>query len=148
MSIERTLSIIKPDAVGKDIIGQIYSKFETAGLQIIAAKMVRLSKKQVGKFYAVHEDKPFYQQLVEFMSSGPVMIQILEGEDAIQENRKLMGATNPRNAEAGTIRHEFARDNNAEEMHKNIVHGSDSAETAKAEIKFFFSDEDIYSRKE
>lgn len=133
MAIERTLSIIKPDAVKKNVIGQIYSRFESAGLKIVAAKMLSLTPEQARGFYAVHKDKPFFDDLVEFMTSGPVMVQVLEGEDAIAQNRKIMGATNPFDAESGTIRADFA-----ESIDQNAVHGSDGAETAVTEIEFFF----------
>ena len=136
MATEQTLSIIKPDAVAKNIIGEIYSRFEKGGLQIVAAKMVHLSKEQAGAFYAVHKERPFYNDLVDFMTSGPVIVQVLEGDNAIAKNRELMGATNPADADAGTIRADFA--NSVEE---NAVHGSDAAETAAEEIKFFFSGE-------
>ncbi|MDX1454310.1 MAG: nucleoside-diphosphate kinase [Gammaproteobacteria bacterium] len=133
MAVERTLSIIKPDGVAKNIIGDIYSRFEKAGLKVVAAKMVHLSKEQAGEFYAVHKERPFYNDLVGFMTSGPVMVQCLEGEDAIAKNRDLMGATNPAEAEAGTIRADFAKT-----VDENVVHGSDAPETAAEEIKFFF----------
>jgi nucleoside-diphosphate kinase len=133
MSVERTLSIIKPDGVAKNIIGDIYSRFEKAGLKIVAARMVQLSKEQAGEFYAVHKERPFYNDLVAFMTSGPVMVQALEGENAIAKNRDLMGATNPQDAEAGTIRADFAKT-----VDENVVHGSDAPETAAEEIKFFF----------
>ena len=135
MSIERTISIIKPDAVAKNVIGQIYSRFENAGLQIVAAKMIHLSQEQAEGFYAVHKERPFFGDLVSFMTSGPVMVQVLEGEDAVAKNRELMGATNPKEADAGTIRADFA-----ESIDENAVHGSDSAENAAIEIDFFFSD--------
>jgi len=141
MAIERTLSIIKPDGVAKNIIGKIYSRFEKAGLQIIAAKMLHLSKEQAGEFYAVHKERPFYGELIEFMTSGPVMVQVLEGENAINKNREVMGATNPKEAAAGTIRADFA-----ETVDENIVHGSDGPDTARAEIAFFFQDNEIYPR--
>ena len=141
MAIERTLSIIKPDGVAKNIIGKIYSRFEKAGLQIIAAKMLQLSKEQAGEFYAVHKERPFYGELIEFMTSGPVMVQVLEGENAINKNREVMGATNPKEAAAGTIRADFA-----ETVDENIVHGSDGPDTARAEIAFFFQDNEIYPR--
>jgi len=141
MAIERTLSIIKPDGVAKNIIGKIYSRFEKAGLSIIAAKMLRLSKQQAGEFYAVHKERPFYNDLIEFMTSGPVMVQALEGEDAINKNREVMGATNPKDAAAGTIRADFA-----ETVDENVVHGSDGPDTAKAEIAFFFQDNEICPR--
>ena len=135
MSVERTLSIIKPDAVAKNVIGKIYSRFESAGLKIVAARMQHLSREEAGGFYAVHEGKPFYEALLDFMTSGPVMIQVLEGEDAINLNRKIMGATNPAEAEPGTIRADFAKSIDA-----NAVHGSDGPETARTEIAYFFGD--------
>ena len=133
MANERTLSIIKPDAVAKNVIGQILSRFEQAGLKIVAAKMAHLSAEQAGGFYAVHADRPFYNDLIQFMTSGPVMIQALEGADAIAKNRELMGATNPKEAAAGTIRADFA-----DSIDANAVHGSDAPETAATEIAFFF----------
>ncbi len=141
MAIERTLSIIKPDAVAKNLIGKIYTRFEEAGLRIVAAKMLRLSREQAESFYAVHRERPFFNDLVAFMTSGPVMVQVLEGENAIARNRELMGATNPAEAAPGTIRADFA--DNVEE---NAVHGSDSAETARAEIEFFFRPDEIHPR--
>lgn len=141
MAVERTLSIIKPDAVAKNVIGEIYSRFEKAGLQIVAARMMHLSKEQAGEFYAVHKERPFYNELVEFMTSGPVMVQVLEGESAISKNREVMGATNPAEAAPGTIRADFAKT-----VDENAVHGSDAAETAKAEIAFFFKDNEICPR--
>jgi len=135
MAIERTLSIIKPDAVAKNIIGEIYSRFEKNGLRIIAARMMQLSKAQAEGFYAVHRERPFYKDLVEFMTSGPVIVQVLEGENAINKNRELMGATNPRDAAPGTIRADFATT-----VDENAVHGSDGPDTAKQEIAFFFGD--------
>jgi nucleoside-diphosphate kinase len=138
MSVERTLSIIKPDAVAKSAIGQINARFETAGLRIVAAKMMHLTQKQAQEFYAVHNERPFYTGLVNFMSSGPVMVQVLEGDNAIAKNRQIMGATNPKEAEAGTIRADFA-----ESIDHNAVHGSDSADNAKQEIAFFFKPEEI-----
>jgi nucleoside-diphosphate kinase len=141
MATERTLSIIKPDGVAKNIIGKIYSRFENAGLSIIAAKMLQLSKEQAGEFYAVHKERPFYNDLIEFMTSGPVMVQTLEGEHAINKNREVMGATNPKDAAAGTIRADFA-----ETVDENVVHGSDGPDTAKAEIAFFFQDDEICPR--
>ena len=135
MSIERTISIIKPDAVAKNVIGQIYSRFENAGLQVIAARMIHLSQEQAEGFYAVHKERPFFTDLVSFMTSGPVMVQVLEGEDAVAKNRELMGATNPKEADAGTIRADFA-----ESIDENAVHGSDSLENAEIEINFFFAD--------
>lgn len=140
MTVERTLSIIKPDAVSKSVIGQINARFEKAGLRIVAAKMMHLSKKQAEEFYAVHSERPFFNGLVSFMSSGPVLVQVLEGDNAILQNRKIMGATNPKEAEAGTIRADFA-----ESIDHNAVHGSDSPETAKQEIAFFFKPEEIVS---
>ena len=141
MALERTLSIIKPDAVTKNVIGQIYTRFEQAGLKIIAAKMKQLSREDAEGFYAVHRDRPFFKPLVEFMISGPVMIQALEGENAIGKNRELMGATNPKDAAPGTIRADFAASIDA-----NAVHGSDGADTAKNEIAYFFDSTEIYSR--
>ena len=135
MAIEQTFSIIKPDAVAKNVIGEIYSRFEKAGLRIVAARMLHLSKEQAGEFYAVHKERPFYGELVEYMTSGPVMVQVLEGEGAIAKNREVMGATNPKDAAAGTIRADFAND-----ITENAVHGSDAPETAKQEIAFFFPD--------
>lgn len=139
MAIERTLSIIKPDAVAKNVIGKIYSRFETNGLKIIASKMAWLSKQEAGQFYAVHKERPFFGELVEFMTSGPVMIQVLEGEDAIAKNRDLMGATDPKKAAPGTIRADFAQSIDA-----NAVHGSDGPDTAAVEIAFFFPAMNIY----
>ena len=133
MAVERTLSIIKPDAVAKNVIGEIYARFEKAGLRIVAARMAHLSRKDAEGFYAVHKGRPFFNDLVEFMSSGPVMIQVLEGESAILKNRDLMGATDPKKAAAGTIRADFAQSIDA-----NAVHGSDAPETAKVEIEYFF----------
>jgi|SRR5690625_127972 len=141
MAIERTLSIIKPDAVGKNVIGQIITRFEDAGLTVVAAKMVHLSRQEAEGFYAVHKDRPFFNDLVDFMVSGPVFVQVLEGEDAIAKNRELMGATNPKEAAAGTIRADFA-----ESIDANAVHGSDAPETAVQEIAFFFPSSQIYSR--
>lgn len=141
MAIERTLSIIKPDAVAKNVIGQIYSRFESNGLKIIAARMVHLSQADAEQFYAVHKERPFFRDLVKFMTSGPVMVQVLEGEDAIKKNRDLMGATDPKKAEKGTIRADFA-----ESIDANAVHGSDGAETAAVEIACFFPALNIYSR--
>lgn len=135
MAIERTISIIKPDAVAKNVIGQIYSRFENAGLQIIAARMIHLSQEQAEGFYAVHKERPFFADLVSFMTSGPVVVQVLEGEDAVAKNRELMGATNPKEAAEGTIRADFA-----ESIDENAVHGSDSLENAEIEINFFFAD--------
>jgi nucleoside-diphosphate kinase len=141
MALERTLSIIKPDAVAKNVIGQIYARFEQAGLKVIAAKMKQLSRKEAEGFYAVHKERPFFKALVEFMISGPVMIQVLQGENAIAKNRELMGATNPKEAAPGTIRADFA-----ESIDANAVHGSDAAETAKAEIAYFFAETEVSPR--
>jgi len=141
MAVERTFSIIKPDAVAKDVIGQIYARFEKAGLKVIAAKMVHLSRKDAEGFYAVHKGRPFFNDLVEFMISGPVMMQVLEGEGAILKNRDLMGATDPKKAAAGTIRADFASSIDA-----NAVHGSDAPETAAVEIAYFFPSHQVYSR--
>jgi nucleoside-diphosphate kinase len=141
MAVERTLSIIKPDAVAKNAIGKIYSRFEHAGLSIVAARMKWLSRAEAEGFYAVHKDRPFFKDLVDFMTSGPVIIQVLEGEDAIQKYRDLMGATDPRKAAKGTIRADFAQSIDA-----NAVHGSDSRESAAAEIAYFFPKQEIYSR--
>ena len=141
MAVERTLSIVKPDAVAKNVIGQIYSRFEKAGLQIVAAKMLHLSREQAGGFYAEHQGKPFYEPLIDFMTSGPVTVQVLEGENAIALNRELMGATNPAEAAAGTIRADFA-----ETIDANAVHGSDSATSAAREISYFFQDNEICPR--
>jgi nucleoside-diphosphate kinase len=141
MAVERTLSIIKPDAVAKNVIGQIYTRFESAGLKIIAARMAHLSENEAAGFYAVHKERPFFRDLVRFMSSGPVMIQVLEGENAIQRNRDLMGATDPGKAEKGTIRADFARSIDA-----NAVHGSDSVQTAATEVAYFFASMNIHPR--
>ena len=141
MAVERALSIIKPDAVAKDVIGEIYSRFEQAGLKIVAAKMKHLTRDEAEEFYVVHRERPFFPALVEFMTSGPVMIQVLEGENAILRNRELMGATNPSEAAPGTIRADFAQSIDA-----NAVHGSDAPETAEIEIACFFSSADVYSR--
>lgn len=141
MSIERTLSMIKPDAVKNNHVGEIYHRFERNGLTVIAAKMMHLSTEQAGEFYAVHKERPFYGELVEFMSSGPIMVQVLEGPSAISQYRDLMGATNPDEAAPGTIRAEFA-----DSVGENAVHGSDAAETAQEEINFFFKPEEIVSR--
>lgn len=141
MALERTLSIVKPDAVAKNVIGEIYSRFEKAGLKIVAARMKHLDKQEAEGFYAVHRERPFFAALVEFMSSGPVMIQVLEGEDAIAKNRELMGATNPAEAAPGTIRADFAQSIDA-----NAVHGSDAPETAATEIAYFFTESEICPR--
>ncbi len=138
MATERTLSIIKPDAVAKHIIGDIYSRFEKAGLRIVAARMMHLSQAQAEAFYAVHKDRPFFKDLVSFMISGPVMVQVLEGENAIMQNRDLMGATNPKEAAPGTIRADFA-----DSIDANAVHGSDGPDTAEEEINFFFKPQEI-----
>jgi nucleoside-diphosphate kinase len=139
--VERTLSIVKPDAVAKNVIGQIYSRFENGGLRIVAAKMKHLTRAEAERFYAVHRERPFFSDLVAFMTSGPVMIQVLEGENAIARNRELMGATNPKEAAAGTIRADFAQSIDA-----NAVHGSDAPETAAVEIACFFTDDEICAR--
>ena len=141
MTIQRTISIIKPDAVGKNVIGKIYSRFEDNGLKIVAAKMKHLSREEAEGFYAVHKERPFFQDLVNFMISGPVMIQVLEGEDAVAKNRELMGATNPKEAAAGTISADFA-----ESVGENAVHGSDSLENAPLEIAYFFTEAEICPR--
>lgn len=141
MAIERTLSIIKPDAVAKNVIGQIYSRFEGAGLKIIAARMMQLSRAEAQGFYAVHRERPFFNDLVDFMISGPVIVQALEGENAILTHRDLMGATDPKKAEKGTIRADFA-----DSIDANAVHGSDAAETAAVEIAYFFPALNVYSR--
>ena len=141
MAIERTLSIIKPDAVAKNVIGQIYARFEAAGLKIVAAKLAHLARSEAEAFYGVHKERPFFKDLVDFMISGPVMIQALEGEDAVLKHRDLMGATDPKKAAAGTIRADFA-----ESIDANAVHGSDAVETAQVEIGFFFPGMNIYTR--
>ncbi len=141
MPVERTLSIVKPDAVGKNVIGRIYQRFEDAGLRIVAARMIHLSRADAEQFYAVHKERPFYHDLVVFMTSGPVMVQVLEGEDAVRRNREVMGATNPAEAEAGTIRADFAGN-----VEQNAVHGSDATETAATEIEFFFGAEQLCPR--
>jgi nucleoside-diphosphate kinase len=140
MPIERTLSIIKPDAVAKNVIGEIISRFEKGGLRVAGAKMLRLTKTQGEQFYAVHKERPFFAALVKFISSGPVLVQVLEGENAIAKNRQIMGATNPKDAAAGTIRADFA-----DSIDHNAVHGSDAPETAKQEIAFFFKPEEIFA---
>ena len=141
MGVERTLSIVKPDAVAKNVVGEIYSRLEKAGLQIIAAKMLRLSREQAEGFYAEHKGRPFFPALVDFMTSGPVTVQVLEGEGAILKNRELMGATNPKEAEAGTIRADFA-----ESIDANAVHGSDSEQSAAREIAYFFATSELCER--
>ena len=141
MAVERTLSIIKPDAVAKNVIGEIYARFEKAGLKVVAARMAHLSRSDAEGFYAVHKGRPFFDDLVSFMISGPVMIQVLEGENAIQKNRDLMGATDPKKADKGTIRADFAQSIDA-----NAVHGSDAVDTAKVEIAYFFPSSSVYSR--
>lgn len=141
MAIERTFSIVKPDGVEKNLVGEVYRRFEQGGLRIVAARMLHLTREQAEGFYAVHKERPFFNDLVAYMVSGPVMIQVLEGEDAVQVNRTIMGATNPAEADAGTIRADFA-----DSIEENIVHGSDAPETAAQEISFFFADGDICSR--
>ena len=141
MAVERTLSIVKPDAVAKNVIGQIYSRFEKLGLKIVAARMLQLSQKEAEGFYAVHRERPFFRDLVKFMVSGPIMVQVLEGENAIARNRELMGATDPKKADKGTIRGDFA-----DSIDANAVHGSDSPETARVEIAYFFRALEICSR--
>ena len=141
MAVERTFSIIKPDAVAKNVIGVIVARFEKAGLRIVAAKMLHLTHEQAGAFYEVHKARPFYGELVNYMTSGPVMVQVLEGENAIAKNREVMGATNPKDAASGTIRADFA-----ESITENAVHGSDGPDTAKTEIAFFFKDDEICVR--
>ncbi|WP_372861178.1 nucleoside-diphosphate kinase [Spongiibacter sp.] len=141
MGVERTFSIVKPDAVAKNVVGEIYSRFEKAGLQIIAAKMLRLSREQAEGFYAEHKGRPFFPALVDFMTSGPVVVQVLEGEGAILKNRELMGATNPKEADAGTIRADFA-----ESIDANAVHGSDSEQSAAREIAYFFATSELCER--
>jgi nucleoside-diphosphate kinase len=141
MAVERTLSIIKPDAVARNVIGEIYTRFEKAGLKVVAARMTHLSRAEAEGFYAVHKERPFFRDLVDFMTSGPVMIQVLEGEDAIVRNRELMGATDPKKAAKGTIRADFAASIDA-----NAVHGSDAPETARGEVAYFFPALNVYSR--
>ncbi len=141
MAIERTFSIVKPDAVANNVIGEIYSRFEKAGLRIVASKMLQMNKALAEGFYAVHKDRPFFNDLVQFMTTGPVMVQVLEGENAIAKNREIMGATNPKEAAAGTIRADFA-----ESIEANAVHGSDAPETANTEITYFFKPEEICVR--
>ena len=141
MAIERTFSIVKPDAVAKNVIGEIYSRFERAGLQIIASKMIHMSREQAEGFYAEHSERPFFKDLIDFMTSGPVMVQVLEGENAVLANREIMGATNPKEALRGTIRSDYA-----ETLDENAVHGSDALTSAEREIGYFFSDEEICPR--
>ncbi len=141
MTVEQTLSIIKPDGVQKNLIGEIVNRFEKAGLEIVAQRMMRLSTEQARGFYEVHKDRPFYGDLVSYMTSGPVVVQVLQGEDAIAENRRIMGATNPADADPGTIRADFA-----ESIEENVVHGSDGPDTAETEIRFFFGDDGICPR--
>ena len=139
--MERTLSIIKPDAVAKNVIGEIYSRFENAGFKIVAAKMIHLDEIMAGGFYAVHQERPFFNDLISFMTSGPVMVQVLEGENAVAKHREIMGATNPQEAASGTIRSDFA-----ESLDENAVHGSDSIENAAVEIAYFFSEDGVCPR--
>jgi nucleoside-diphosphate kinase len=141
MAIERTFSIVKPDGVEKNLIGEVYRRFEQAGLRIVASRMLRLSREQAEGFYGVHKERPFFNDLVAYMTSGPVVVQVLEGEDAIQRNREIMGATNPADAESGTIRADFAAS-----IEENVVHGSDGPDTAREEISFFFSEDEICPR--
>ncbi len=141
MAVERTLTIVKPDAVAKNIIGEVLKRFESAGLRVVAAKMLHMTREQAEAFYAVHRERPFFNALVEFMTTGPIVVQVLEGEDAIATARQVMGATNPQEAEAGTIRADFATT-----IDENAVHGSDAPDTAEREIGFFFSNEDICPR--
>jgi nucleoside-diphosphate kinase len=141
MTIERTFSIVKPDGVEKNLIGEVYSRFEKAGLRIVASRMLHLTQEQAEEFYAVHKERPFYNDLVAYMTSGPVVVQALEGENAVQRNREIMGATNPADADPGTIRADFAAS-----IEENVVHGSDAPETAREEIDFFFSADDICAR--
>ena len=141
MDIQQTLSIIKPDAVAKNIIGEIYSRFEQTGLQIVASRMLQLSEAQAGEFYAIHKERPFYQDLIRFMISGPVVVSVLQGEDAVQRHREIMGATNPKEAAPGTIRADFA-----DSIDENAVHGSDAIDTAEGEISFFFNPDQVCKR--
>ena len=141
MAVQRTLSIVKPDAVAKNVIGQIYSRFEAAGLRIVASRMTHLSRREAEGFYAVHKGRPFFNDLVEFMTSGPVLVQVLEGDNAIAKNRELMGATDPKKAAKGTIRADFA-----DSIDANAVHGSDAPETAKTEIAYFFPASEVFAR--
>lgn len=146
MAIEQTLSIIKPDAVTKDVIGEIYSRFEQNGLRIVAARMLHMTREQARAFYTVHREWPFYDQLVNFMISGPIIVQVLEGDNAITKNRQLMGSTNPKFAAPGTIRHDFNSNSENSEVHENAVHGSDNHVNARVEIDFFFKPEEICTR--
>ncbi len=141
MAVEQTLSIIKPDGVEKNLIGEVYSRFEKAGLEIVAARMMHLSKEQAEGFYAVHRERPFFNDLVSYMTSGPVIVQVLQGDDAIAKNREIMGATNPADADPGTIRADYAAS-----IEENVVHGSDAAETAAVEIAYFFGDDGVCPR--
>jgi nucleoside-diphosphate kinase len=141
MVVERTLSIVKPDGVSRNLIGQVYARFESAGLRIVAARMLRLTREQGERFYAVHRERPFFADLVRYMTSGPIMVQVLEGENAIANNRDIMGATDPKKAAPGTIRADLA-----ESIERNVVHGSDGADTARSEIAFFFDDAQILAR--
>jgi len=141
MALERTLSIVKPDGVQKNVIGEVYRRFEQAGLSVIAARMMHLTQAQAEGFYAVHRERPFYRDLVQYMTSGPVMVQVLEGENAVARNRDIMGATDPKNAAPGTIRADLAAS-----IEQNVVHGSDAADTAAREIRFFFSDPELFPR--
>lgn len=141
MAIEQTLSIVKSDGVAKNLIGEIYRRFEAAGLEVVAARMMRLTRVQVEEFYDIHKERPFFGDLVNYMTSGPVMVQVLQGEDAVAKNRGIMGATDPKEAEAGTLRADFAQS-----IEENVVHGSDAVETARAEIAFFFKPEEICAR--
>jgi nucleoside-diphosphate kinase len=141
MAVERALSIIKPDGVRRNLVGEVYRRFEAAGLKIVAAKMLQLTRAQAERFYAVHRERPFYPDLVQYMTSGPVMVQVLEGERAIERNREIMGATDPKRAEPGTIRADFA-----ESIEQNVVHGSDGPDTAAQEVRFFFAEAEICPR--
>jgi nucleoside-diphosphate kinase len=141
MAIERTLSIVKPDGVARNLVGELYRRFEAAGLSIVAARMLRLGREEAGAFYAVHRERPFYGDLVAYMSSGPIMVQVLEGQDAVAKNREIMGATDPAKADPGTIRADFATT-----IEENVVHGSDAPQTAREEIAFFFAGTDICPR--
>ena len=141
MALERTLSIVKPDGVARNLIGEVYRRFEAAGLKIVAARMLRLGQAEAEAFYSVHKERPFYRDLVRYMTSGPVVVQVLEGENAIARNREIMGATDPKKAAPGTIRADLAQS-----IEQNVVHGSDAADTAQREIRFFFRDTEILSR--